>query len=101
MRDQGTTQTHYDPDTGYVRPVASDEPPATAVVEAVADATDSPPEDLPETLYDAATPRALNRLFAQRSDRREKTGAVAFRFCRCMVTFADDESVVVQPIAEE
>ncbi|MFD1514057.1 HalOD1 output domain-containing protein [Halomarina rubra] len=100
MSDHDQRETRHDPDVGFVRTVADDESPCDAVVQAVADATERAPESLPETLYSATSPHALEQLFRQPSERGDQTAAVVFRFCERLVTLSDEGYVVVQETAE-
>ena len=66
---------------------------SSAVVEAVADASNTPPSDLPEQLNDVVDPDALDQLFAG----KETEGHIQFEFCRYLVTVGSDGSVTVEP----
>ena len=64
-------------------------PTSTAVVEAVAAATNARPEDMPP-LFDVVDPDALERIFNQTG-----TGVVAFRYCGRLVGVHADGRIVV------
>ncbi|MFB1062412.1 HalOD1 output domain-containing protein [Natrinema sp. H-ect4] len=69
--------------------------PTNAVIEAVAEATDSDPLDLPP-LYEAVDPDALNTLF----DSSETSGQVSFPYAGFEVTVRGSE-VEVEPLHGE
>ncbi|SFS00481.1 hypothetical protein SAMN05216559_2366 [Halomicrobium zhouii] len=62
--------------------------PSVAVAEAVADAEETDPGDLPP-LYDAVDPDALDQIF-----REERVGTVAFEYCGYTVAIQDNDVVV-------
>ncbi|RQG98677.1 HalOD1 output domain-containing protein [Natrarchaeobius oligotrophus] len=70
------------------------ETPVHAVIEAVAETTDSDPLDLPP-LYEAVDPDALNTLF----DGPETGVWLRFRYAGFGVA-VDDEGVTVEPLRE-
>ena len=80
-----------------VRRDATDATPTEAVVDAVADARDCEPIELPP-LNDAVDPDALDDLFADTpSGRPRYDGHLTFRYCDCTVTVSAVGIVVVDP----
>lgn len=69
--------------------------PANAVIEAVAEATDSDPLDLPP-LHEAIDPDALNTLF----DRHETSTQVRFQYAGFEVE-VQEGAVEIEPLQEE
>lgn len=68
--------------------------PSTAVIEAVADASNTQPCDLPEQLHEAIEPDALDQLFTDSTT----DGRVYFEYCDYSVTVESDGAVAVEPI---
>ena len=69
----------------------NDDPtPSEAVIEAIAEKTDSDPLELP-ALYNAIDPDALDSLFADRDG-----GTVTFCCCQHEITVKQDGSVVIR-----
>lgn len=62
---------------------------STAVVEAVASATNARAETMPP-LFDVIDPEALDRLFTQ-----TRTGTVAFRYCGVVVSVRADGRISI------
>ena len=70
--------------------------PSLAVVEAVAAAADVDPADLHPPLYEAIDPIALDRLFADGSERSSnRSGRVTFTYRDYEVTVAADGTVTL------
>lgn len=65
-----------------------------AVVEAVAEETNTAELRLPEPLHEVIDPEALDRLFADRST----DGCVRFQYCGYKVTAYSDGTVEVDPL---
>jgi hypothetical protein len=70
--------------------IGSAEPPSTTVVEAVAAATETDPNEL-EPLYSAVDPDALDALFADTGTRRA-AGHIEFTYCGFAVVVSRDDS---------
>ena len=69
----------------------NDDPaPSEAIIEAIAEETDSDPLELPP-LYNAIDPDALDRLFANREG-----GTVTFCCCGHKITVKQDGTVVIR-----
>lgn len=68
----------------------------TAVFEAVADATDTPAEEMP-VLYDVVDPDALDSLFSDST----VDGRIRFRYAGSVVTVAADGTIDVRVVADE
>lgn len=66
--------------------------PSDRVVAAVADEAGTDPENLPQRLYDAVDPDALDSLFGGRNATR---GTVSFVYCGYEVTVRADGAVSV------
>jgi hypothetical protein len=74
-----------------------DATPTEAVVDAVADARDCDPLDLPP-LNDAVDPDALDALFADTAGGTPRYGGyLTFHYCDCTVTVSGVGTVVVDP----
>jgi hypothetical protein len=74
-----------------------DATPTEAVVDAVADARDCDPMDLPP-LNDAVDPDALDDLFADMVSGKPRYGGyLVFEYCDCTVTVSGMGTVVVVP----
>lgn len=65
---------------------------SSAVVEAVAETSNTPPCDLPEQLHDVVDPDALDQLFAG----KETEGHIQFEFCGYLVTVESEGAVTVK-----
>lgn len=70
------------------------QPYSVAIVEAVADATDTDPAALPEVLYEVVDGDALERIFDDGAG-AECDLRVSFVFCDRLVTIFPDRTVVV------
>lgn len=71
--------------------IGSAEPPSTTVVEAVATATETDPNEL-EPLYSAVDPDALDALFADTGTPGSRAGHVEFTYCGFEVVVSRDGS---------
>lgn len=67
-----------------------------ATVRAVGEATECDPLGLPEPLYDATDPDALNGLFVSSGTPRNGSGYLSFEFCGCRVSVHSDRTVIVE-----
>lgn len=77
--------------TDTVRVSLDDVAPSTAVVEATAAVTDTPPTDCPP-LGEHVDPDALDKVFADRS-----SGELTFTYHDCEVTVDNDSAVIAEP----
>ena len=66
---------------------------STAVIEAVAEEMDTEPEELPEPLYEAIGPDALDALFRGQNS---SDGVVMFAYCGYTVTVTADGDVSLE-----
>lgn len=81
-------------DTTGLQDVPTDEPLSHAVVEAVSEAEDAQPTELPP-LFSAIDPDALDALFTSAGDEAVVTGSVQFRYAGYDVCVNEDGSVVL------
>jgi hypothetical protein len=72
------------------------EDPSSSVIAAVADEVGIDPSELPEPLYEAVDPDALDSLFAGTDS---GPGSVTFLYCGCEVTVTSDDEVSVETTA--
>lgn len=85
-----TSANDVDADTDEIRLTLDEQPaPSVAVVEAVAEATDVDPVNLPP-LHDAIDTDALDTLFTDRAD-----GVLAFEYADCEVRVDGTTTVTV------
>jgi hypothetical protein len=66
-----------------------------AVVEAVSEATETDPNELPP-LYESVDPDSLSSLFEQPNVPRRRTGKVLFEMAGCTVTVSSDGEISVR-----
>lgn len=83
-----------DEERRYRSQIDPEQPYSVAIVEAVADATDTDPAALPEVLYEVVDGDALEQLFDDEAGAKHDL-RVSFTFCDRLVTIFPNRTVVV------
>lgn len=79
---------------------SSDTPPSTKLIEVVAARKGVAPLDLPERLYDAIDPDALDALLMPSNADGDDSLSVEFTYCGYHVSMDQDGHITLQPIIE-
>lgn len=94
--NRDSTPGEFGPPTQHRYEMKEGESWSIAAVRAVGEATGRDPLGLPEALYDATDPDALDGLFVSSGTPRNGSGYLSFEFCGCRVSVYSDRTVVVE-----
>lgn len=95
--EEFTVRKEIQPERGSEHGDTADRSLTLAVIEAVAAASDTPPENLPP-LYDVIDTEALERSFTPKHDGTARSGCVRFEYYDHVVRIRDGQSVTVHPV---